>query len=201
MTKDKDKKKEPKLVLEREYIVPLRSGWQKVAEYKRANRAIKEIKKFMVRHMKIYDRDLRKIKIDNYLNNEIRFRGMRKPPAKIKVIAKKYDDDTVRVELVNLPKHVEFAKKRNEKISSDIKKKVEEKKPEEKANSVSKETENSKNAEKDEKKEEEAREKEAASKDESLKIAKEQAKEQKHSVQPKVPTTQNMGNKRASRTK
>lgn len=110
------KESEPKLIFEREYIVPLRKGWLKVPKYKRANKAVKTLKEFMVKHMKIYDRDLRKVKIDLYLNNEIRFRGIKKPYSKIKVKAKKFDNDIVKVELVNLPKHIEFEKKREEKL-------------------------------------------------------------------------------------
>src|SRR3989344_3578475 len=97
----KEKIKEPKVVLEREYIVPLRKGWLKVPKYKRANKAVKTLKEFIARHMGIYDRDLRKIKIDIILNNELRFRGIKKPPIKIKVKAKKYDNDEVFVQLVN----------------------------------------------------------------------------------------------------
>ena len=197
-TKDK-KKKEPKMILEREYIVPLRREWLKVGKHKRANRAIKELKIFMARHMKIYDRDLRKIKIDNLLNNEIRFRGMKKPPAKIRVRAKKFDDDIVRVELIDIPEHIKFAKLREEKTKKEVEKKVEakeEKKLEEKEE-PKKEDKEIKAEEKE--KAEEAKEKEQASKDESLKIAKEQAKQQKHTVQAKESKTQNMGYKRASR--
>ena len=84
--------------IEREYIIPLRREWSKVPRYKKANRAIKAIKKFLARHMKIRDRDLDKIKIDKYLNEEIWFRGIRKPPHKIKVKAVK-DGEIVRVEL------------------------------------------------------------------------------------------------------
>ena len=51
--------------------------------------------------MKVYDRDLKKIKIDVLVNNEIRFRGMRKPLAKIKVKAIKYDNGIVDVKLVD----------------------------------------------------------------------------------------------------
>ena len=119
---DKTKQKEPKLVLEREYIVPLRRGWLKVPQYKRATKAIKTLKEFLVRHMKVYDRDLRKIKIEGALNNEIRFRGMRKPPAKIKVLAKKFDDDTVQVTLVDIPEHVKYARLREDKMKKEIKK-------------------------------------------------------------------------------
>jgi ribosomal protein L31E len=192
MAKEKSKE-EPKMILEREYIVPLRAGWLKVAKHKRANKATKTLKEFIARHMKIYDRDLRRIKIDEYLNNEIRFRGMRKPPAKIKVIAKKFNDETVRVELSNLPKHVEFEKKRKDRFSSEIKKKIEEKGIKQEDKEIKQES-----AEKAE----EAKEKEQASREDSLEISKEQAREMKHVSKPKDSMqTQNMGNKRASRTK
>mgnify|MGYP001109121260 FL=1 len=105
----------PKMEYEREYIVPLRKGWLKVPPYKRGNKAVKTLKEFIARHMKVYDRDLRKIKVEVDLNNEIRFRGMTKPPAKIKVKAKKLDNDTVSVELVDLPKHIEFKRMREKK--------------------------------------------------------------------------------------
>ena len=110
-----DKKQEPKQVFEREYIVPLRKGWLKVPKYKRASKAVKTLKQFMAKHMKVYDRDLKKVKIDIILNNEIRFRGMKKPPAKIKVKARKFDDGIVKVELVQIPKHIEFARLREKK--------------------------------------------------------------------------------------
>jgi ribosomal protein L31E len=170
--KAKDKKKEPKLLFEREYIVPLRSEWLKVAKHKRANKAIKALKEFMVRNMKIYDRDLRRIKIDQVLNNEMRFRGMKKPLSKVKVKAQKFDNETVRVFLVDVPDHVKFARIREEKVKSKVEKKVKEEKKEEP---------------KEEKKEEtqDAKEKEEASKEETMKISKEQAKEQKHTSKDK----------------
>lgn len=182
--KTKDKKKEPKVILEREYIVPLRSEWLKVPMYKRANKAVKALKQFMVQHMKIYDRDLRKIKIDNVLNNEIRFRGMKKPPAKIKVLAKKYDNDIVRVELVDIPAHVKFSRLREEKEKEKSEKKApkKEEKKEEIKETKPEETEEKKVEEKaiSDSKKTEAKEKEQASKEEGLKIAKEQAIDQKH---------------------
>jgi len=39
--------------------------------------------------MKIKNRDLKKIKIDKYLNEQMWFRGIKKPPVKIKVKAVK----------------------------------------------------------------------------------------------------------------
>ncbi len=131
--------------------------------------------------MKIYDRDLRKVKIEKELNNEIRFRGMRKPPCKIKVKAKKYDNDIVRVELVDIPTHVKFTRLREEKAKLDIKKKVkapeEIKKPEEEPKEEPKPEES-----------EETKEKKEASKEETLEISKQQAKTMKH-ISKEKPVT------------
>ncbi len=155
---------EPKVILEREYIIPLRREWLKVPEYKRANKAIKAIKEFLVKHMKVYDRDLRKIKIEQVLNNEIRFRGMRKPQSKIKILAKKYDNDYVTVELINVPAHVKFARIREEKANEAIEKNKKENPKEE--------------VQPEEKKEEtnETKEKEQASQEEGLKLSKQETK-------------------------
>ena len=168
----KPKIQEPKVELEREYIVPLRKGWLKVPEYKRANKALKTLKEFIAKHMKVYDRDLRKIKVDNLLNNEIRFKGMRKPLSKIKVKAKRFDDGIVRVELVNIPTHVKFEKLREEKKKTELEKKTKAKavaQPVEKPESVEEKTEES----------EETKEKEQASKEESMKYSEKQTKEMK----------------------
>ena len=103
--------------LEREYIIPLREQWKRVPRYKKANKAIKAIKEFLVKHMKIRDRDLRKIKIDKYLNEEIWFRGIKKPPARIKVKAiKDLGSGEFKVELVRMPEKLKFKKLREEKI-------------------------------------------------------------------------------------
>jgi len=164
--------KEQKVQFEREYIVPLRKGWLKVPMYKRANKAVKTLKEFIAQHMKIYDRDLRKVKVDIYLNNEIRFRGMHKPPAKIKVKAIKYEDGTVAVKLVQLPKHIEFELARKVRKEAEMLKKEEKKeKPEKKEAVEEKKTEEEAKAEKE--------------KEESSKIAmqeeeKKLAKEMKH---------------------
>lgn len=192
---DKTKTKEPKMILEREYIVPLRREWLKVPKYKRATKAVKALKEFMVRNMKIYDRDLRRIKIDQVLNNELRFRGMRKPPTSIKVLAKKFDDETVRVFLVDVPDHVKFARLREERFKSKQEKKVKEEKPEdEEKKAEAKESSLKKTSEKTE-----AKEKEEASKDETLKLAKEQAKEQKHTVKPQNSVEKSFQSKKSQK--
>ncbi len=112
---------ERKPLLEREYVVPLRREWLKVQEYKRATKAVKTLRKFIAKHMKLYDSDLRKVKIDPVLNNELRFRGIKKPPAKIKVRAIKYVD-YIEVKLVDIPKKIEFELLRKERKKSELEK-------------------------------------------------------------------------------
>jgi len=105
---------EKKGKLEREYVIPLRKQVNKVPRYKRANKAIKTIKEFLVKHMKIRDGDLKKIKIDKYLNEEVWFRGIKKPPQKIKVKVIK-EGDIVRVELFEFKDKLKFKKAREDK--------------------------------------------------------------------------------------
>jgi len=113
--KEKESKKEKKggvkVELEREYVVPLRRGFLNVPRYKRAKKAVRILKEFMVRHMNVRDGDLKKVKVDMSLNNEIWFRGIKKPMGKVKVLAKKIDG-IVYVELAELPDVVVFAKAR-----------------------------------------------------------------------------------------
>ena len=100
--------------IEREYTIPLRREWEKVPRYKRAKKAIRAIREFLVQHMKIRDRDLNKIKVDRFLNEEVWFRGIRNPPAKIKVKAYK-EGDIVRASLAVLPNTLKFKKEKEEK--------------------------------------------------------------------------------------
>lgn len=111
---DKESKKVAKVELEREYIIPLRRGVLKAPRYRRAKKAIRIIREFLVRHMKVRDRDLKKVKIDIDLNNEIWFRGIKKPANKIKVIAKKIDG-IVYAELAEVPEVIKFKRAKLEK--------------------------------------------------------------------------------------
>lgn len=115
----KNVKESAKPLLERTYVIPLRKEWSKTARYKRANRAIKEIKKFLVKHMKVYDRDLENIKLDKYVNEFIWLRSIKNPPAKINVKAwklKEGDKEIVRVELVELPEKLRYRKQKADNI-------------------------------------------------------------------------------------
>jgi len=94
---------------EREYIIPLRTKLIKVQKYRRAGKAIKIVKEFLVRHMKVRDKDLNKIRIDTYLNDFIWTRGIKNPPSKVKVKVFK-EGEIVRVELAETPDRLKFKK-------------------------------------------------------------------------------------------
>lgn len=167
-------KETKKQVLEREYIIPLRAKRMHVPRYKKTPKSIKTIKEFLARHMKIYDRDLKKIKIDRYLNEFLWERGIKHPVHKIKVKAIKESDGEnfiVKVELVDYPKNLKFKKIREEKIEKsgeEKAKKHEEKKKEEQA----------KNEISEEKKEE--KEKKSAVVEAGKEIEKQEHKKEKH---------------------
>ncbi|HJX51063.1 MAG TPA: 50S ribosomal protein L31e [Candidatus Nanoarchaeia archaeon] len=123
MAKEETKKPE----LEREYIIPLRRKCRVVPRYKKANKAVKTVKEFLVKHMKIRDRDLKKVKLSTYVNEFLWNRGIRHPPHKIKVKAIK-EGDIVRVELVDMPKKLEQKRNREEKLQKIFSEAVQKKK-------------------------------------------------------------------------
>ncbi len=112
-------KKEEKVELSREYIVPLRRGFSVAPEYKRAKKAILVLKQFIAKHMKVENRDISLVRIDKYLNHEIWFRGIKKPLAKVKVKAVK-KGGIVFVELSELPKYVQFKKSKEENRNDKV---------------------------------------------------------------------------------
>jgi large subunit ribosomal protein L31e len=87
--------------MERTYVIPLRKGFLKAPNYLRTNRAVKEVKIFLKRHMKTEN-----IKLGEELNSALWARGDSKPPSRVTVLCKK-EDDVVYAELVGK----EFAKK------------------------------------------------------------------------------------------
>jgi len=164
-------KKETKPEVAREFVIPLREKCRVVPRYKKTNKAVKTIKEFLVRHMKIRDRDLNKIKLDVHLNEFLWERGIKYPPHKIKVKATK-DGENVRVELSSLPKKIEQKKARREKLESKAmaiaeKKKAAAKPKEKKPEDV-------------EEKKEDEKEKKAAVVEEGKKLEKTEAKKMKH---------------------
>ena len=168
--------------LEREYTISLKEKVRSVPRYKKTNKAVRTVKEFLVRHMKIYDGDLNKIKIDKYLNEYLWFRGIRNPPRKVKVKARK-EGEFVKVELVDLPEKLKFKKIREEKREAQAKK-SEKKKPElKKSNEVQSEDKNKDGVE-DKK---EIEEKKSAVVEAGAKFEKAEAKKLKHTAKTKTP--------------
>jgi len=165
--------------IEREYIIPLRHRWKIVPRYQRTNKAVKAVKEFLVRHMKIRDRDLDKIKIDRYLNETLWHRGIKNPPAKIKVLATK-EGDIVRVKAVDMPQNIKFKKLREEKIETQAKQIAKKKKEGKKTE----EPETGKVEEETEKKKEEEKENKAAVVEAGKEMEKAAAKQMKHQPKP-----------------
>jgi large subunit ribosomal protein L31e len=151
--------------VEREYIIPLRKA-KMVPKWRRTKRAVKEVKKFLVRHMKIYDRDLNKVKLDKWLNERLWMRGMKNPPSKIKVKAVR-EGGEVKVELVKIPEELKWKMKK----SKEAKKKAEKEKKEKKKKEEKKESEEDKEKEK---------EKEELVKQEEIEKARKKHKTKKH---------------------
>jgi len=160
--------------IEREYVIPLRRFWQNVPDYERSRKAVKTIKKFIAKHMKIYDRDLDKIKLDVHMNNEVWFRGRASPPSKIKVRAIK-ENGIVKVELADMPEFLKFHKARVEKRHQKAEKSV--------APAVQAPTTTEPAKTEEQKKDE--KEKEKATAEANTKLADQQAKVQKHTSKVK----------------
>jgi len=81
--------------LERVYTIPLRKA-KSAPRYKRAKKAARIVREFIAKHMKTKE-DL--VWIDPRLNEFIWQRGSEKPPARVRVFARKLDDGTVEVKL------------------------------------------------------------------------------------------------------
>jgi len=100
--------------LERIYIIPLRKIGYNAS--KAAPTAIKRVKQFLTRHMKVEDEN---IWIDDSLNKAIWSHGKFKMPNKIRVKAVKFEDGVVEAYLPEL----EFKKSRRELLKEEREKK------------------------------------------------------------------------------
>ena len=118
-----DKKETSKIVLERTYIVPLRSETLKVPFYRKSKKAISALLQFIVKHMKSED-----VSIGKYLNMKIWENGMQNPPGKVKITVTKDDKGKVIAELFGAPKdEPKTGKKTPAKSEKDEKKTPEQK--------------------------------------------------------------------------
>ncbi len=79
--------------IEKVYNIPLRKGWLSEPRQKRSNRAIRDIKAFVLKNTKTAD-----AKLSAGVNEAVFERGFRKPPGKIKVEVTG-DSESVQVKL------------------------------------------------------------------------------------------------------
>lgn len=82
-------------VKEQIYTIPLRVV-KNVPAWKRANRAITEVRNYLVRHMKV---EPVQIKLDSSINECLWEKGCEKPPLSIRVRVVKFADGEVQAEL------------------------------------------------------------------------------------------------------
>jgi len=90
-----EEREEEDIVEERVYTIPLGRAWIGPRQ-KRAPRAVRLLRAFILRHMKIDEESLR---ISNEVNEHIWRRGIQKPPRKIRVRATKDSEGIVTVRL------------------------------------------------------------------------------------------------------
>lgn len=108
-----------KIELERIYVVNLRRQVMKAQKYRRAKKAIRTLKEFLAKHMHVENRDIRNVKVDRYLNDEIWQRGIKKPLMRVKVKAIK-KNGIVYVELAEVPAFVKFKMDRENKQKNKV---------------------------------------------------------------------------------
>jgi large subunit ribosomal protein L31e len=104
-----EKEVEEEIVEERVYTIPLGKCWI-VPANRRASRAMRMIRSFVVRHMKLEARgekveeeeeeeEVKRLVISNEVNERVWARGVEKPPRRIRVRAAKDKDGNVTVYL------------------------------------------------------------------------------------------------------
>jgi large subunit ribosomal protein L31e len=101
----KEKIEEEEIVEERIYTIPLSKAWI-MPPNKRAPRAMRMIRSFIMKHMKLEARregeeeeEPKKLVVSNEVNEKVWERGIEKPPRKIRVRAAKDKDGNVTVYL------------------------------------------------------------------------------------------------------
>ncbi len=78
-------------------VIPLRDA-RLAPRSRRTERAVKEVRKAIMRHMKV---DAEHVWIDKTVNEKVWENGIRNPPTKVTVKAVKFDDGLVEVSLAD----------------------------------------------------------------------------------------------------
>ena len=106
----------------RKYIIPLRREFLKVPRYKRTTKAVKAVRNFVQKHMKVEE-----VKIGKYLNDLLWARGAKNPPHKVEVNVEKLEEKDkglyAKVELTSAPKEEKVSGKKK-KIAEKLKEKL-----------------------------------------------------------------------------
>lgn len=155
--------------LERIYTIPLGKAYDYIRT-KRARRAVKLVRAFLARNMKVSEYD---VSISEGINSLIWKRGIQKPPRKLKVKVVKDKEGKVVAALIG-----ELEKKEELKKAEEAKKKEAEKKAAERKKETKKEGKPTENKEA-EKKEEKPKEKKEPEKKEEQKPAAQVEKKEK----------------------
>lgn len=113
---------------ERTYTIPLRKAILKAPKYRRAKRAMSEIRIFLKRHLKTET-----VKIGKHLNEHMWNHGMRNPPAKVKINAARDEEGVGYAELFGKPLVMKKEEKKEKKEQKEEEKPKEEKPEEQKA--------------------------------------------------------------------
>ncbi|MFH1972582.1 MAG: 50S ribosomal protein L31e [archaeon] len=156
--------------MERKYIIPLRKEYQKSPIYKRTPRAVRTVKEFLQKHMKVED-----VRLGKHLNMALWNNGNRNPPHKIEVNVKKFENKEGTYVRAEIPgkKFEEEEKKKDDKKKGKLQEKIEQM-------TGKKDTKVSgKMGKQEEHKEEEAKEKAKVLKEDTLKDKKEFDKDEK----------------------
>lgn len=105
------------------FTIPLRKECAKVPRYKRSKKAVKAVREFLKKNMKV-----EKVNIGEGLNKKLLESGRKNVVPRVQIHAVK-EGDLVRVELIGVPiKKKEEEKKEKKKEEKKIEEKVEEKK-------------------------------------------------------------------------
>jgi len=110
--KKEEPKKEVKPIDVKVFTIPLRKAFRK-SRGKRTSYAVKLIKEFLRRHLKMKPKDDKTIKLGKYLNEKLWERGIKKPPRRVRVNVALVGNE-YRVELVG-KKYEEFRAKPGKK--------------------------------------------------------------------------------------
>jgi large subunit ribosomal protein L31e len=142
--------------MKRSYVIPLRSAYRNKPKYKRTPKAVRAVKEFLEKHMKSED-----VKLGQNLNRLLWSKGVKNPPAKVKVEVEK-KDDVVYAELEGVKYHeptledIKAEREAAEKAAKEAKKpgKKEDKKETEEASKAEKKSEDKKETKSEEPKKE-----------------------------------------------